>query len=182
MTQVKEKQKKAFAELKEALGIDNVMEAPRIEKVVVSTGVGKITDRGQLELVQDRLAKITGQKPSPRAAKKSIAGFKSREGQTVGFQVTLRGPRMYDFLERFLQIALARTRDFRGVSRTTVDGMGNITIGIKEHIIFPETADEYIKDVFGLAVTILTSAKDKASAEAFFEYLGVPFKKTATSN
>jgi large subunit ribosomal protein L5 len=178
MTYSIEKQKNAFKELKDILGIENVMQRPRITKVIVATGVGKITDRGELAKREERLQKITGQKPLPRPAKKSIAGFKSREGQIVGYQVTLRGPRMTDFLSRFFEIALPRTHDFRGVSRTTVDEMGNMTIGIKEHTIFPETADEDSRDIFGLAVTFVTNLKNKKDAEAFFEYIGVPFKKS----
>jgi large subunit ribosomal protein L5 len=177
MTSVKEKESKAFADLKARFGYKNTMEAPRVEKVVVSTGVGVIKDKGKVEVIQDRLAKITGQKTSPRPAKKSIASFKTREGNIIGYQVTLRGEHMHDFLERFLNIALPRTRDFRGIPRTAIDEMGNLTIGVKEHTIFPETSDEELKDIFGLSVTIVTSAKDKSSAEAFLEHIGVPFKK-----
>ena len=150
------------------------MQSPRIQKVVISTGVGKKRDKKQLELIEDRLAKITGQKPAPRAARLSIASFKVREGDTVGLQTTLRGARMYDFLDKLIHIALPRTRDFRSLSPKVIDDMGNITIGIKEHTIFPETSDEDLKDVFGLAITVVTSAKSKAEAEAFFRHLGLP--------
>lgn len=177
MITVQDKQKKAYAALKESLGIINVSATPRISKVVVSVGTGSLKDKKKAEIIEDRLAKITGQKPAPRAAKKSIASFKLRQGMPIGYQVTLRGARMYDFLDRLLNIALARTRDFRGVPRDSVDPMGNMTLGLKEHNIFPETADEEVKDVFGLAVTIVTTAKDKASATAYFEHLGMPFKK-----
>jgi large subunit ribosomal protein L5 len=177
MQLTKEKQKNAFAALAGEQGYKNVMAAPRIMKVVVSTGVGKKRDKNQLALVEDRLSKITGQKASPRPAKQSIAQFKMREGDIVGYQVTLRGARMYDFLDKVIHIALPRTRDFRGIADSAVDEMGNMTIGIKEHTIFPEASDEDLKDVFGLAITVVTSAKTREEALAFFRYLGVPFKK-----
>jgi large subunit ribosomal protein L5 len=126
------------------------------------------------------LLSLTGQKPSPRPAKKSVAAFKLREGETIGWVVTLRKQRMYDFLDRFFNIAVPRTRDFRGFSRKSIDEIGNITLGIKEHIIFPETAQEEAKDIFGLAVTIVTTAKNKEQADAFFEALGIPFKREET--
>ena len=174
---IKEKQKKTFDTLKGEFSYSNVMQTPKVTKVVISTGTGKIQDKAKVELTQERLAKIAGQKAAPRGAKKSIATFKVRQGDTVGFQVTLRGPRMEDFLNRFLITALPRTRDFRGVSPKAVDAMGNLTIGVPEHTIFPETADEELKDIFGLSVTIVTTAKNKKEARAFFEYLGIPFKK-----
>ena len=152
------------------------MAAPRIQKVVVSVGTGSSKDKNRGALVADRLAKITGQQAAPRAAKKSIAAFKSREGDVVGYQVTLRGARTYDLLEQLIHIALPRTRDFRGLAPTAIDEMGNLTIGIKEHSIFPETSDEDLKDVFGLAVTIVTTAKGKKEAEAFFRHLGFPLR------
>ena len=106
----------------------------------------------------------------------SIASFKVREGDTVGLQTTLRGARMYDFLDKLIHIALPRTRDFRGLKATAIDEMGNLTIGIKEHTIFPETSDEDVKDVFGLAITVVTNCKTKEEAEAFFRHLGVPLR------
>src|SRR3990167_3820548 len=135
-------------------GYKNPMQAPRVLKVVVSSGVGSFKDKNKFKIVEDRLARITGQKAAPRGAKISIANFKSRQGDVVGYQVTLRGKRLYDFLERLIHIALPRTKDFRGISPNSVDEMGNYTLGIKEHNIFPETSDEELKDVFGLAVTI----------------------------
>jgi len=150
---------------------------PRILKVVVSTGVGSFKDKTKFKVVEDRLARITGQKPAPRGAKVSIASFKSRQGDIVGYQVTLRGSRMFDFLDRLVNLALPRTKDFRGISPDAVDEMGNYTLGIKEHNIFPETSDEELKDVFGLAVTIVTTAKSKEEVLAFLTYLGFPFKK-----
>lgn len=178
MKTIKEKQQASYSTLKEAFGWKNVMAAPRITKVVVSVGTGKSSDRkGRLTLVTDRLGKITGQRPAPRSAKKSIASFKLREGEQIGASVTLRGARMWGFLEKFVNVAVPRTRDFRGFDRKAVDAMGNLTLGIKEHTIFPETADEDLRDVFGMAITVVTTAKTKPEAVAFFEALGIPFKK-----
>jgi large subunit ribosomal protein L5 len=172
----KEKVQTSFEALSEKFGYTNRLRAPRIVKVVVSSGVGK-ADKNRMQLVSERLARITGQKAAPRAAKASIAQFKMREGDIVGYQVTLRGARMYDFIDKLIHIALPRTRDFRGLSAGAIDDMGNLTIGIKEHTIFPEAADEDLKDVFGIAITIVTTAKNKEEADAFFRHLGIPFKK-----
>ena len=180
MQSVKEKEKSAFGSLKSVFGYKNVFASPRLVKVVVSSGTGKTSrsDAKKNDFVADRLSKITGQKPAPRGAKKSIASFKVRTGDTVGHVVTLRGKRMYGFLDKVLRIALPRTRDFRGLPLSALDEMGNYTIGIKEHIVFPETSDEELKNVFGLAVTVVTTAHSKKEAQAFFEHLGFPFKKT----
>lgn len=172
----KEKLKQVYPILKEQFGYTNVHQAPTVEKVVVSVGTGKVQDKQREVLIQNRLAQITGQKPAPRPARKSIASFKLREGDIVGYQVTLRGARMHDFINKLIHIALPQTRDFRGIKLTAVDDMGNITIGIADHTIFPETADEELKDVFSLAVTIVTSAKSKAEAEALFRHLGLPLQ------
>ncbi len=172
----KEKQVSAFDTLKEQFGYTNVNASPKLMKITVSSGVGK-ADKTKKAFVETRLARITGQKASPRAAKQSIAQFKMREGDIVGFQVTLRGARMNEFLEKLIHITLPRTRDFRGLNATAIDEMGNLTIGIKDHTIFPETADEDLKDVFGLAITLVTTAKTKEEADAFFRHLGIPFKK-----
>jgi len=179
MIGIKEKEQKTFEALKEQFGYTNKLAAPKIVKVVVSSGTGKAsrTDKKRNDFIAGRLAKITGQKPMPRGAKKSIASFNVREGDPVGFAVNLHGERMYGFLDKVLNIALPRTRDFRGLSYDAVDDMGNYTIGIKEHIVFPETSDEELKDVFGLAITIVTTAKTIEEARAFFEHLGFPFKK-----
>jgi large subunit ribosomal protein L5 len=171
----KEKQTSAFASLKEQFGYTNVFASPRLQKIVVSTGVGK-ADKNRKLMIESRLARITGQKAAPRAAKQSIAQFKMRQGEIVGFQVTLRGARMYDFLDKLIHIALPRTRDFRGLNVTAIDDMGNLTIGIKDNTIFPETTDEDLKDVFGLAITLVSTAKNKAEAEAFYRHLGIPLK------
>lgn len=167
----------AFSALKDAHAYKNAMQAPKVEKIVLSTGVGKIADPKKIELIQDRLARITGQRPAPRGAKKSIASFKVREGDVVGYQVTLRGTRMHDFFNKLVHVALPRMRDFRGVSPKAIDELGNITIGISEHTIFPETSDEEQRDVFGFAVTLVTTAKNKAEAEAFLRYAGVPLRE-----
>lgn len=177
MEMLKEKMNTAFDALKKDFGYTNVMQTPKVTKVVVSTGTGKVDDKGRLEIIKDRLAAITGQKASPRPAKQSIASFKLREGDIIGYQVTLRGPRMHDFLNKLIHVALPQTRDFRGLKVTAIDEMGNITLGIKEHSIFPETADEDLKDVFSLAVTIVTTAKNKAEAEALLRHIGLPLQK-----
>ena len=172
---VQEKQASTFATLKEKFGYTNVFSSPRLVKIVVSSGVGKL-DKNKKALVESRLARITGQKASARAAKQSIAQFKLREGDIVGFQVTLRGTRMNHFLEKLIHIALPRTRDFRGLPAGSIDEMGNYTIGIKDHTIFPETSEEDLKDVFGLAITFVTTAKTKEEADAFLRHLGLPMK------
>lgn len=168
---------KTFSTLKDDFGYENVNQAPRIEKIVVSVGTGRVDDKARIALIQNRLAKITGQKAAPRPAKKSIASFKLREGDIIGYQVTLRGKRMVDFLNKLIHIALPQTRDFRGLKVSSIDEMGNFTIGIKEHTIFPETHDEDIRDVFGLSITIVTTAKTKAEAEAFLRHIGLPLQK-----
>jgi len=175
---IKDQQKTAFGTLKGDFGWTNGMQAPRITKVVISVGVGKMAkDKGKVELVADRLAKITGQKAAVRGAKKSIATYKTRIGDKVGYQITLRGKRAEDFLNRLVHIALPRTKDFKGISAGGIDEMGNYTLGIKEHTVFPETADEELKDVFGMAVTVVTTAKGKEAATAYLTHLGFPFKK-----
>lgn len=176
----KQRQQSAYLALAEIFGYTSPMQSPRVAKVVVSSGVGKKRDKKQLELIEDRLARITGQKAAPRAARISIASFKVRQGDTVGLQITLRGARMYDFLDKLIHIALPRTRDFRGLSARAIDDMGNLTIGVKEHTIFPETSDEDLKDVFGLAITIVTTARSKVEAEAFFRHLGLLFTVEAS--
>ncbi|MBI2086986.1 MAG: 50S ribosomal protein L5 [Candidatus Zambryskibacteria bacterium] len=158
-------------------GYKNPMQVPRITKVVISTGVGSFKDKNKFKIVEDRLARITGQKAASRGAKISIASFKSRQGDIVGYQVTLHGERMYDFLEKLIHIALPRTKDFRGISPSAADEMGNYTLSIKEHSIFPETTDEELKDVFGFAVTIVTTAKSKDEVVKLLTHLGFPFRK-----
>ena len=176
---VKEKEKEAYDKLKSVFGYKNAMAAPKIKKVVLNTGTGTPMkkDKNKNEAIMLRLAKITGQKGALRGAKQSVSSFKIRQGDPIGAVVTLRGGRMYAFLEKLINIAVPRTKDFRGLNRSGVDNVGNLTIGIKEHTIFPETADEDIRDVFGLSITIVSSAKNKKEGTAFFELLGIPFKK-----
>ena len=180
MEQTKEKAAQSFKALKAEFGYKNVMQAPKLEKVVVSVGVGKVSDKNRRKMMEDRLERITGQKLAPRAAKKSVASFKSRQGDVIGYQVTLRGARMQHFLDKLIHIALPRTRDFRGIKTTAIDDMGNITIGLKEHTIFPETSDEDVRDVFGFAITIVTTAKTKKEAEAFLRLIGFPLQEKAS--
>jgi large subunit ribosomal protein L5 len=170
----KEKVQTSFEALSEKFGYTNrLSRSPHREGRRLFTVSARPT-RTARQLIEGRLARITGQKAAPRAAKASIAQFKMREGDIVGYQVTLRGARMYDFIDKLIHIALPRTRDFRGLPATAIDDMGNLTIGIREHTIFPEAADEDLKDVFGIAITIVTTAKSKE--EAFFRHLGVPFR------
>lgn len=178
MRTTKEKVKKSYTELKDKLGLKNVMQSPKIEKVVISAGVGSFSDKKKIDIVEDRLSKITGQHPVRKGAKQSLASFKVREGDTVGIQITLRGEKMWSFLDRLFGIALPRTKDFRGISENSIDLMGNMTLGLKENTVFPETSDEDLKDVFGFAVTIVTNLKSKNDALEFFKSIGVPFKKT----
>lgn len=179
METTKQKEKKSYASLKETFGYKNVMASPKLVKVNVSvgTGSGVKKDKDRNKFVMERIAKITGQKPALRSAKKSIAGFKIREGDPVGVMVTLRGARMYAFLDKLINVAIPRTKDFRGLDKKAVDNIGNITLSVKEHTIFPETGDEELRNVFSMAITLVTTAKTKKEATAFFEVLGVPFKK-----
>jgi large subunit ribosomal protein L5 len=176
---IKEKEIESFEKMKNIFHYKNVLAAPKLKKIVLNVGTGTLMkkDKNKNEAIGDRLAKITGQKATLRGAKKSIASFKVRQGDPIGIMVILRGTRMYAFLEKFINVALPRTKDFRGISRKAVDNIGNLTIGVKEHTIFPETADEDIKDVFGLSVTLVSSAKTQKEGFAFYELLGVPFKK-----
>ena len=169
-------QKKTFEALKAAFHYKSPMQAPKVVKIVVSTGVGAKDDPKKPNLIKERLAKITGQASAERTAKKSIATFKIRAGDTVGFQTTLRGARMQAFLDKLVHIVLPRVKDFRGLKSDAIDEMGNMTLGFKEHVVFPETSDEDSKDIFGLAITIVTTAKSKKEAEAFLRYLGLPLR------
>ncbi len=179
METLKQKQEKSYDVLKPMFHYTNKLAAPRIQKVIVSvgTGSGMKKDKTKNTFVTDRILKITGQKPSVKAAKQSIASFKIRAGDPVGVVVTLRGERMWSFLDKLVNIALPRTKDFRGITRSSAGELGNMSIGIREHTIFPETSDEEISQVFGLAVTIVTTAKTRPEGLAFFEYLGFPLKK-----
>jgi len=178
MIPIKEKYETALPQLLKTLGLKNRFAAPRLVKIVVAAGTGKKRDKKQMELAADRLAKITGQKPAWRGAKRAIASFKVRLNEPIGLLVTLRGKRLERFLDKFLNVAVPRMRDFRGFEEAMVDDTGNLNIGIREHTIFPETADEDLKDVFGLAVTIVTTAGDRDRGLALFRALDFPFRKS----
>jgi large subunit ribosomal protein L5 len=157
---------------------NNVMELPRINKITVNMGIGSaIQNIKELESASQDLAKITGQKPVITKARKSVAGFKLRQGNPIGCMVTLRGKRMYEFLDRLLSIAIPRIRDFRGLSKKSFDGSGNYTIGIKEQLIFPEVEYDSILSVKGMNITITTSAENDDEALFLLEEFGFPFKK-----
>lgn len=156
----------------------NVMQVPRVKKVVINVGLGEaIQNIKLLDAAQKELSMITGQKAVPTKAKKSIAGFKLRKGMPIGCKVTLRGDRMYEFLDRFISVALPRIRDFKGVSGKSFDGKGNYSIGIKEQFIFPEIDYDKVEMVHGMDITICTSAKTDAEAKALLAHMGMPFRK-----
>lgn len=177
MKTFKEKQKEASVHLKKELGRDNAMALPKIVKVAINTSTGSSRDKDRNEFIVGRLSKITGQRPAFRGAKKSIASFKLRQGDKIRIMATLRGEKMNLFLDKLINIAIPRTRDFRGLNKSGIDEMGNLTIGVKEHTVFPETADEDLRDVFGMSITIVTTARNKREAEALFTQLGFPFNK-----
>ena len=160
-------------------GYKNVMAVPKIEKVVVNSGVGRIRDEKQHEEIRKFLALITGQKPAPRPAKQAIAAFKTRQGLIIGYQVTLRGKRMYDFLSRLINVALPRTRDFRGLEEKSFDERGNLTVGIKEHIVFPEMIGEDYRFLFGFEITVVTTAKKREEGVELLKLVGFPIKGLA---
>lgn len=179
MMSIKEKYtKEALPKMMKEFGFKTHMAVPKILKVVVNVGTGKMRDKKEaVEAVEKHLALITGQKPSPRPARIAIASFKTREGMTVGYKITLRGERMYGFLDRLINFAIPRTRDFRGIPLKSVDQGGNLTVGIKEHIVFPEMVGEDVRNIFGLEATIATNANKREHAIALFKLLGVPFEK-----
>jgi len=155
----------------------NAMAAPKILKVLVSVGVGsKKDDKTKLEAIEKSITMIAGQKPVPNRAKKSIASFKLRQGMVIGYTATLRGQRMYDFLEKLINVAIPRIRDFRGLDKKLIDGRGSMTIPFKEHIVFPEAGGEDVRSAFGLGVTIVSNAKNREDAYKLFKALGFPFK------
>lgn len=172
----KERLGTTFKAMKEDFKYTSAMQAPRVTKIVVSTGIGSVSDKKKRALILDRLTKIAGQAPAPRSTRKSISQFKTRVGDLAGYMVTLRGARMQSFLDKLVHIVFPRVRDFRGLNAKAIDEMGNITIGFKEHTVFPETADEEAKDLFGLAVTIATTAKNKKEAEVFLRHIGLPLR------
>ena len=164
--------------LSQELGLTNPMQVPRITKITVNMGVGEaVADKKVMDAAAADLARITGQKPTVRASRKSIASFKLRQGLPVGCKVTLRGARMYDFLDRLINIAMPRIRDFRGVSPRSFDGRGNYSFGVKEQIIFPEIAYDQIDQLRGMDITITTSAGNDAAGRALLEAFNFPFRK-----
>lgn len=169
--------KQVIPAMREKFGYKNIMAVPKIMKVVVGMGIGRLKDEKEREEVKKYLRLVTGQEPSSRPAKKAIAAFKTREGQVIGYQVTLRGKRMHDFLSRLVDVALPRTRDFRGIDEKSFDARGNLTIGIKEYIVFPEMIGEDYRFLFGLEATVVTSAKKKEEGIALLTLMGFPFKK-----
>ena len=176
-TTLKEKQTNAFDALADDFGYENSMEVPKLDKVVVSSGIGSVTDPDKIELIRDRLSRITGQKPKPTQAKQSIAAFNTRTGDIIGYKVTLRGAQMRDFIDKLIHLTFPRTKDFRGISADHIDEMGNISIGIEEHTAFPETSDEELENVFGLGITIVTTADNPKEARAYLAHLGIPFQE-----
>ncbi len=164
--------------LKSELGLSNPMEVPKITKITVNMGVGEaVADRKLMDAAVADMTKITGQKPVVCKAKKAIASFKLREGLAIGCKVTLRGDRMYEFLDRLISVAMPRIRDFRGVSGRAFDGRGNYTLGVKEQIIFPEIQYDQIDQLRGMDITITTTARDNKQGRALLEAFNFPFRK-----
>jgi large subunit ribosomal protein L5 len=177
-TLYKEKTRPAFAE---SFGLTNLMAVPRVLKVVVNAGIGKnLKDQKKVDEVVESLTVITGQHAVFTQAKKAIAGFKIREGQEVGVRVTLHGKRLWDFLDRLVHVALPRVRDFRGIPQTAVDESGNLNIGIREHLVFPEIVAEKVQHTFGFQVTVVSTARNKKEGEALFRSLGFPIQTEVT--
>ncbi len=170
------------AQLKETLGLSNIMEVPRFEKIVLNAGVGRATVQPSLlEGAISDLIKITGQKPTVAKATQSIAGFKLREGNAIGAKVTLRGDRMWEFFDRLVSLAIPRIRDFRGLNPKSFDGRGNYTFGVTEQLIFPEIDYDKIDTTRGFDVTIVTTARTNAEGRALLDAFGFPFKREGQS-
>lgn len=163
--------------MREKFGYKNVMAVPKIEKVVVNCGVGRFRDEKERGEITKYLTLITGQKPASRPAKKAIASFKTRKGLVVGYQITLRGKRMWNFISCLVNIALPRTRDFRGIDSKSFDAHGSLTIGIKEHTVFPEIIGEDYRFLFGMEVTVVTTSKKKEEGIELLKLMGFPIKK-----
>lgn len=179
MQTLKEKYNKEIApEMIKRFGYKTSMAVPKVLKVVVNSGIGKLRDKKDaVEALERQLILICGQKISPRPARIAIASYKTRKGMIIGYKATLRGKRMYDFLEKLIGLALPRTRDFRGIAIKSVDPNGNLTIGIKEHIVFPEMIGEDVRSIFGFEITAVTTAKTKDEAIGLFKLLGFPLQK-----
>jgi len=180
MSRLKERyQKDVVPALTKEFGYKNVMAVPRIQKVVVNMGLGEATQNAKLvDTGADELARITGQKPVTRRAKKSIAQFKVRKGQPIGTMVTLRGARMWEFLDRLLNIALPRVRDFKGVSPRGFDGRGNYTLGLRDQLLFPEIDYMKVDKARGMNVSVVTSAKTDEEARKLLQFIGMPFRQS----
>jgi large subunit ribosomal protein L5 len=164
--------------LAKSLNMDNIMQVPRIEKVVVNIGVGEALDNAKaLDSAVADMTQITGQKPIVTRARKSIANFKLREGRQIGVKVTLRGERMWAFLDRLMNIALPRVRDFRGISPNSFDGRGNYTLGLREQLVFPEINYDTIDKIRGMEVSIVTTARTDEEGRQLLQLIGMPFKK-----
>jgi len=178
MSRLQEKYRKTvIPAMQKSFGIENVMAVPKIEKVVINTGVGRVAKEDKtVERIEKDITMLSGQKPVFKKAKKSISGFKLRQGMNVGITVTLRGKRMYDFLDRLISIALPRSRDFRGIETKNFDKTGNLNFGIKESSIFPEINYENIKDIFGLEITVVTTAKNREKGIELLKQIGFPIK------
>lgn len=175
---IKQQYNDAVKDLQKDLGLSNVMTVPRIEKVVVNVGIGKFIKNSEaLTEVENGIRDITGQQPVHTKAKKSISSFKIREGQEVGMKVTLRGARMWDFLNRLIGAALPRVRDFHGIETKVIDKAGNLNIGIKEHTIFPEIVAENVRHPFSFQITVVSTAKNQDDAEKLYRALGFPLQK-----
>jgi len=167
-----------ISKLVEEFNYENVMAVPKLQKIVINVGVGDaIDDKKALDTVIENVGLISGQRPIPTKAKKSISNFKLREGMPIGCKVTLRKRIMYEFLDRLINLALPRTRDFQGVPDKSFDGRGNYTLGIKEHTIFPEIDTDSVNKLHGLDVTFVTSAETDAEAYALLKHFGMPFQK-----
>ena len=178
MITIREKyNQEAAPEMKKKFKLKNDLSLPKIEKVVMNIGIGKfLKDALLVKEITQSIAMITGQKPLLTKAKKSIAGFKIREGLEVGLKVTLRKRRMWDFLDRLILSAIPRVRDFRGIKKTSVDRSGNLNIGIKEHLIFPEILPEQVKSIFSFQITVVTNAKNREKGMDLFRRLGFPIE------
>jgi len=171
-------QKKVVPELKKEFGYKNNMQVPKLDKVVLNVGLGKgLKDASFIENVESTLTRITGQKPLKTKAKKSISNFKIRQGMTIGMKVTLRGQRMWDFVEKLIKTTLPRVRDFRGLDAKALDLHGNLNIGIKEHLAFPEIKADEIEKLHGLEIAVVTTAYSKAESKSLLLALGFPFKE-----
>jgi len=161
--------------------LDNPMAIPKIDKIVINMGVGRATqDKAQLDAAADSLSKISGQKPQITKAKTSVSGFRLREGNDIGCKVTLRGRRMYEFLDRLISIALPRIRDFRGVNPNSFDGHGNFSLGLAEQVVFPEIDADKIQHTQGMDITIVTTAANDEQARELLRHFGIPFRLPAT--